>query len=276
MTNRAHSQENVYYPNFFSVTQFHGSQFSPAYIPLEGRFEFTSGYKSLIGAFHNVANYYFSGSRTLRDSNGNTHSFRVNFSNDKNGPYISSPKLMVNYAYKLRLASKTYITAGFAFGGAGISYSAPSSTMSDIYVPDGNIGLTIQWRNVSLSGASMQIFNSTSGQGTAPIIFHRYYQFYGSVYKDWYTGWKITGNAMFRNLPYQYNQAWGGLFLEYKKHVSIGANLAISGTLSSFMSWTAHLGEDLLTISFVYNSNIFNKLPTWQDNIELGLNYVLR
>lgn len=274
--NKAVSQENTYYPNFFSNTQFHGNQFGPTYIPNEGKAEFSVGYKSLVGAFHNVANYYFSAAKVFRNEDQTAHLARINFTNDKDGPYIASPRILANYAYKIRINSNAFLTAGLSFGVAGITFAAPSSTQSDVYVPDGSIGLSFKWKKLTIGGSSMQILNSSTRQGPNPVIFHRYYQAFGSIEKEWYTGWTLTGNGLFRYLPFQYNQAWAGLSLDYRRQFLIGANIAYAGTLSVFGGWTAFVGEDRMTISFGYNSNVFNVLPTWQNNIELGLNYLIR
>ncbi|MBY0427570.1 MAG: type IX secretion system membrane protein PorP/SprF [Cytophagales bacterium] len=276
ITQKSWSQENVYYPNFFSVYQFHSNQFSPAYMPDEGKAEFSVGYKSLIGPFHEVSSYYFSAARVFRNENGFAHSARVSFSNDKDGPYISSPRALANYAVMIKINYQTFLYAGLAAGGAGMFYAAPSSTQSSIFAPDGSIGLSFRWKKLILGASSLQIFNSSTNNGPRPLIFHRYYNLFGSVSKEWYPGWKLSGVALFRILPSMYNQGWAGLSVEYKKQVMLGANLALAGTLSVYGGWTAFINDDRLTISVVYNTNVFNVLPTWQNNIELGLSYSLR
>lgn len=272
----SYGQENVYYPNFFSSYKLHPVYVSPAYIPLEGRAEFSSGYKSLVGAFNQVSNYYFSAAKVWQGKTGNANVARLIFANEKDGPYISSPRAYANYAYRAKLADKTYLQAGLSIGFMSMDFSAPSSTLPQIFVPDANMALEFQWRGLQLGVASFQVLNSSSSTTVSRIVFQRYYQGMGQYSHTFISGWKLTAHALYRILPSQYNQGIYGFSVDYRKTLTLGALYSSNGMLSGQVGIHIKIQDDVVSILMAYNSTIINKLPRWQDNIELGLNYWIK
>ena len=85
------------------------SSADPTYVPREGRADFAANYKFRTGAFKDISTFNFSAARVIRHENGSTQTVRVLLNNEQEGPYINTPKLLLNYVYSLRIAENTQL-----------------------------------------------------------------------------------------------------------------------------------------------------------------------
>src|SRR5689334_21670280 len=122
---RAFGQPNFYYPNYFTAYYQNMAQINPGYSPETGKAEFSAGYKAMTGAFRKISSYYFTASRTFRTEKDKAHTLRLQFYNEKEGSYISSPRVYANYAYSMPLSDNVPLYSGLAIGAIGAYYSAP-------------------------------------------------------------------------------------------------------------------------------------------------------
>ncbi len=269
------AQSNFYYPVSFTAYFQNMSQITPAYVPEEGKAEFTSGYKSLTGAFRKISSYYFTACRTFRKENAMAHTLRMQFYNEKEGSYISSPRLYGNYAYSLPLNEHTSLYSGIALGLAGTYYSAPTTTQSSFTLPDGSVGVGIKSNWFDFGGSLMQVFNSSYSPVVSVVKYARYSHLYLVLQKEWASEWGVKGQLLWRHLPHLTEELYGTFSLYYAKRMEFGAILKYQGALSIFTLIGISNHEDRLDILLNYNSPFFGLVPAYQSNLEIGLRYRL-
>jgi len=251
------------------------SQITPAYIGEDGRAEFTSGYKSLTGAFRKISSYYVTASRTFRKEKGSTHLIRLQFYNEKEGSYISSPRAYANYAYLVPLSEQVSAYTGLAIGVAGAYYSAPTTTQSSFTLPDGSLGVGLKSNWFDVGGSMMQAFNSKYAPVASIVEYKRFYHVYALLKKEWASEWGVKGQILWRHLPSLEDEYYGTASLFYTKNLEFGATMKYNGALSVFTLLGLNANEDRLQLMLNYNSPFFGLVPAYQSNLEIGLMYVV-
>lgn len=271
----AFGQSNFYYPNYFSAYYQNMAQINPAYTPEAGRAEFSAGYKSMTGAFRKISSYYFTASRTFRNDRDRAHTIRLQFYNEKEGSYISSPRVYANYAYSLPLSDAATLYSGFAIGVVGAYYSAPTTTQSSYTAPDGSLGLGLKTSWLDIGASMMQAFESTYAPVTSVVTYKRYYHAYAMAKKEWESEWGVKGQVLCRFLPSLTNEFYGTASLFYAQYFEAGASLKLDGGLSIFTLLGMGDEEDKIQLLLNYNSPFWGQVPSWQSNLEVGLMYRL-
>ncbi len=269
------AQSNFYYPNYFTAYYQNMSQITPAHVSEEGKAEFTSGYKSLTGAFRKISSYYFTGARAFRKKNDRVHVTRIQFYNEHEGSYISSPRAYANYAYQIPLGDNLKLFSGLALGLAGLYYSAPTTTQSSFMLPDGSIGLGLKSNWFEIGGSAFQILNETFQPVANMVTMKRYYHVYTSVQKEWPSDWKLKGYALVRTMPEMAQEYFGAVSISYSHHFIFGASMKYGAGVSMFALFGLESNEDRLQLLLNYNSPLFSLIPAYQSNLEIGLAYVL-
>lgn len=248
---------------------------NPSNVPTDAKVEVGLTYKFSTGPIKDLSTLAFSGAKIWGQENTSTHVGRVSAFNEQEGPYINYPKAYLNYAYRLRIAENTSLSAGTALGGAGIYFSAPSATTS-LFLPDGSLGLGLQHRKVSLGASSMQMFNSTVAPLLATIRFTRYYQLHAEAEKELGIDWLFKASVLWRILPKVKDDFIGSLSFEYLETLRFGAAYRKNAGLALFGAVYLHGESNNVMISFTYNSPFFSNLPRLQNSMEIGLAYVMK
>lgn len=230
----------------------------------------------MTGAFRKVSSYYATGSRTFVTKRENAHLLRLQFYNEKEGSYISSPRAYANYAYSVRLGENVSLYSGVAIGAVGVYYSAPTTTQSSYTLPDGSLGLGLKADWFDLGGSMMQAFNSSFSPVSSLSTLHRFYQTYASLKKEWESEWGVKGRGLWRHLPASSDDFWVTASLFYSYHMELGSTFSPYNGLSFFTMIGIGNEEDRLNILLNYNSTLLGTVPTWQSNLEVGLSYVIR
>jgi hypothetical protein len=273
---KLYSQSNYFYPNFFTAYFQNMAQVNPSHFSDEGKANFNLGYKSMTGAFRKVSSYYFAGSRTFKKKRGTAHLARLQFYNEKEGSYISSPRVYANYAYQIPLREELRLFFGVALGVASVYYSAPNTTQSSYVMPDGSAGIGIRSRVFELGGAMMQMFSSEFVPVANPVILKNYYHVYASAQKDWANDWSAKVRFLWRHLPSLPDEYYGTASISYTEHATLGATMKYGAGLGVFGEFGINTGDDQLKIFINYNAPFFGLIPAYQSNVEIGLGYVVK
>ena len=274
ITCNALAQNSFYYPGSFNAYFLNMSQISPAFFPEEGKVELASGYKSLTGAFRKVSSYNFSAARIFR-KNESAHLIRLQFYNEKEGSYISSPRAYASYGYLLPLSDNLSFFSAAALGFAGLYYSAPNTTQSSYNVPDGSIGLGLKSDWYELGGSAMQIFSSELTPIASTVTLSRYYNLYTTVKKDFTSNWFVKAYGLYRIIPTtEPDIILTGAF-GYLHNIEAGAAIKYNSGISFYGIFGVGIGEDRLKLLINYNSPVFGLVPKYQSNIEIGLSYLV-
>lgn len=266
--------QNLLYPDIYSSFAINKAVLSPSYIPEEGNYGLSGVYKFKTGQA-NWALYDVNASLVSDLANNNKQLFRISFFNEKEGPYISSPRAYINYAYRISISKESSISAGVAFGFLSKQFSAPSSTgAGNVMLPDGNTGLTFQYQSFQTSVAMYQLFGSEGKAIKATLRLNSYYQFYAEQIVILNEHWDLRPHMLLRILPEVTNQWIGGASLVYKKQLEVTTIY----TQRRGVAFQAMLKIDNdylpVTISVLYNSALFSQTPVWLNSTELGLSYM--
>lgn len=265
------ASQGYLYPNFFTNYRETMHLVSPAFLPNNTNFDVFSNYRSLSGDFKNISGYTFSAAKLWQSKNKLKHQLRLQFVNEKEGSYITYPKIYAGYAVEIPITDDIQISAGTYLGFAGIYYAAPTVTEASGMLPDGAVGIGTQLRNIKILLSSNQIFNNSLNKES--IKLGRYYQ--GLLNWDIPINhkWIWALNTLARELPYATNEYYAGTAISFNKIFEIGSNYKFNGGLSFYSSVDCTLQEEKLKIYFNYNSSAFKLNPTWLNGIELGLRY---
>lgn len=266
------NETTVLYPNLPSSIFFSPIQYSPAYVQDSTRLDIGGVYTAKISDPH-LSMYHFFGSLRIQTKT-RTHGVQLLFSNENEGPYISTPRGIIGYAQRVKLFSQAYLSLGIQLGFAGRNYSAPSATgKGSGNVPDGNVGMEIRFRRVRFGVSMMQFMNTEKVLLTSSIQLRNYYQAFVSYRLRLDSRFYLTTNGMYRVLPNQVIQLITSFGIECFETVELNVNyvqrrgVSFHGTLSVFEN------KYPLKIQMAYISSVLAQSPLWLNSIELGLIY---
>lgn len=269
------SQPNYYYPIAFSAFSYNQNQISPANTSEQNvKANFVGGYNSLVGPFKKVSNYYTGFERSLSLEKNTKQSMGLFFYNERQGSYISVPRGYLNYSFTKKLRKNLKATAGLNLGFVSFRYSAPSSSLPSVNLPDGSIGFTLQSSRIQTSISSFQILNNQHSHVEYAAKLQRYFQFLGQYKEDISPYFSFKMQFMWRILPYISDDFLSTLYLTYDQKSTIGVFYSYKKGTSFLISYTIPIEQDQLKVFFNYNSMLFTSLPTWQTNVELGISYL--
>lgn len=263
------------YPDVPTSYAFNKGIITPAYIQEEGNYVFSGIYKFKVDD-PNVAIFDVNGA-VIFDNPNNKQMVRIAFSNEKEGPYISTPRGNINYAYQLSLSEETKIAAGISLGYVSRFYNAPSSTgQGNVTMPDGNLGLDFMYKNLRIGFSVMQFLNSEGSILQSKLKLNSYYHFHASWKQDITPEWSIKEYALLRILPEVTQQIICGVNLVYADFLEVGVLYYQRRGIAFQFVLGVNQTTNPLSISVVYNSAFLTESPLWNNSIELGLNYTLR
>lgn len=271
----AYSQSGRIYPDVFSAFFTNMALVNPSYVPQEGNVDLMSYYKFRQGLLSDVSTFMASGHKVWRRENKPEHLARLIFFNEKEGPYISSPRAYGNYALKQRLSSDADIGGGVSLGLAGINYSTPSGAGS-FTVLDGNIGLGLNYRKISIGMAAIQAFNAEGIAVSSPVRFQRFYNLHFSAEKTVSPDLDLNSYFLWRSLPGLPDQYIGALTLFYRRFLEVGALYFRPRGVSYLSTFILNPEKNPLHFSIAYNTAFLGSNPLWGNSFEIGLKYRVR
>ncbi len=271
----AFGQITPLYPDVPVTYEMNKAIINPAYIPEVGNYVFAGIYKFEVGE-PNIAVFDANGAVVFNNKN-NKQLVRLAFSNEKEGPYIKTPRGNLNYAYQLSISEELKISTGISLGYVSRVYSAPSSTgQGNVTLPDGNLGVTLRYKKMCFGAAVMQFLNSEGSALQSKLKLNSYYHFHASFQQDIDQYWSLKEYMLLRILPEVAQQIIGGVNLVYSEVVEIGAMYYQRRGIAFQLLLAINQTTNPLKISVGYNSSLLAESPLWINSVELGLNYTLR
>lgn len=260
------------YPDQFSSFFYNPSLINPAYIPEDGSSETVVQSKLRNGVYKDISTLAATIQKTFISEGQQWHSARLLLMNEKQGPYISTPRVYGNYGTRVEISEKMKLLAGVSLGMVNPNFHTPSKTVSTI-LPDGSIGLILRYQKTSLGVSSNQIFNSSSATSRS-IELKRYYNTYLQTklsinYETelkMYFLWRY-----FSDIPSQVTLASSLLYREIIE-AGIGYNYKQGGVFyASFI--LDHASKHPIKLGVLYNSSMFKRFPLMGQSLELNLIY---
>ncbi|WP_028981105.1 type IX secretion system membrane protein PorP/SprF [Sporocytophaga myxococcoides] len=259
------------YPDIPATYSFNMPLVTPAYIPLEGKYILGSIYKFKLKE-SNLAIFDMNAAIVFDGKGQNKQLVRLNFSNEKEGPYISTSRASANYAYKLALTHDLNMSAGLSLGFVNRIYMTPSSSnQGSFFLPDGNIGLTINYKELEIGSALMQFPNSKETPLQSTQQAKRFYHMYGMYKHDISPYWSLKEYMLVRVLPEITTQLIGGFNIIYQDMYEAGFVYYQRRGITFQLVYGLPGEKYPLALSMAYNSSLLTQSPLWVDSFELGL-----
>jgi type IX secretion system PorP/SprF family membrane protein len=268
---------NIVYPDLYTMYQANMYLVNPAYVPNEARTDLNAFYKFQVGAFKEVSTMNFSAAKVFRKESGSAQSIRITVLDEKQGPYISSPRGYANYGYELALGEETSLAAGLALGFVGQNYSGVSTTGStNFYLPDASAGLLFKWKQFNIGMASQQLLNSKTNTFYSQLELKRYYHFHLQHQVELGMNLKWNYYGMYRLFGTIPNELLVGTSLLLHDAIGLGVAVRSNSGISLYSEFMLDSERDRIKIIFNYNSPFFQLIPAYQSSIELGVGYVFK
>lgn len=265
-------QSGILYPDVFSTYFYNMALVNPSYVPEEGNVDLMAVHKFRRGLLSDVSTFAATGQRAWRTEKKPTRVARLIFINEREGPYISSPKFYGNYAMQLPLSSEASLMAGVSLGFSGVNFSAPSGAGS-LMLLDGGVGLGLKYKKINIGASSMQAFNSEGTVISSIIRLQRFYNINASGETSISPSLDLKGYFLWRSLTALPDQYILATSLFYRRFFEGGALYAWNKGASFFGALTLNPEENALFMSVTYNSGFLSSNPVWAGSLELGLQY---
>lgn len=265
-------QINSLYPDVYSSYFFNWAELNPAYIPENGSSESIIQSKVRSGLYSDISTISGSFQKTFQTKGNQWHSGRVLARNEKEGPYISTPRLYGNYGIRVQLKEQIDLMAGLTFGLVNPNFNTPTKSISTV-LPDGALGVMLRYKKTLFGFSGNQVFNNTSKE-TESLNLNRYYNtqlqsaYSVSPFVDLkgYFLWNY-----YTDIPSQFNFAASALIQE---KVETGLGLKTLRGIFFFASVTFdQRSQHPITINALYNSTLLDKSPALGGSMELNLSY---
>ncbi len=263
------------YPDYFSTAYLNQPLLiNPAYIQDSAVFSSGLAYKGRSGEFKNVASIAANAGIFINNKASNTQASRIIILNEKEGAYISNPKVYGNYGIKLHINTYSSISTGASFGYHGINYTAPSAsgTFNSL---DGNLGIILKVKNSELGASAEQLLGNKQQLFSNYIYMKRYYQFYLTTQKFLSPSWGLKGHLFW--IPrknYEVFNLSGAL--EYRTVFGMGTSVRFGSGMSFFVNFKISLPTNTLRLSLNYNTNTYSHTSRLVNNYEAILSYELK
>jgi hypothetical protein len=269
-------QTNAIYPDLYTLYDANMYLANPAYIPEHARADIAAFYKFQTGIFKEVSTLNFSAAKLYERTNKSIHSLRLTLFNERQGPYISSPRAYFNYGYELSLGKETRLAGGLAIGLAGMGYNGASTTGDATeFLPDLGTGIMFKYKTLQLGIAGLQLPNAHA-KTVYGMQLKRYYHFHVAQDLELSEHLKWRYYALYRALYGIPNQIWLGTSIMFKNTIGLGLVMRSNAGISVYTEIALDIDNDRFKCIFNYNSSFFKLSPSFQNSMELGLGYVLK
>jgi len=211
------SQISGTYPDQLSSYFYNSSLINPAYIHRDGSSEAIVQSKVRSGIYKDIYTITATIQKVFQAENNKWHSARIILQNEKEGPYISTPRVYANYSIRIGLNENTELLGGVSIGLVNPNYRIPTKSVSTTLV-DGALGMTLRRKNITLGISSNQVFDNSADKSRA-IKLNRYYNTFFEITLIRHAGVEVKTHLLwtyFSDIPSQYNSSfsilWAGWF----------------------------------------------------------------
>lgn len=236
-------------------------------MPIDGQSEAIVQGKIRSGAYSDISTMSASIQKTFKSDN-QWHSGRLMFQNEKEGPYISTPRFYGNYSIQISINNNLKLLGGAAFGMINPNYNTPSKTVSTSLI-DGSLGIIVIYKKSIVGVSSNQIFNNSSELNTS-IKLNRYYNFIFETTLPVQENIEFKPYILFRyfsDIPSHINTLFSVI---YDKIIETGIGYNYNRGATVYTSVNLESG---FKVGALYNSLITSKTPVLGSSFELNLAY---
>lgn len=271
-TTFAFGQIGSLYPDQLSSYFYNPSFINPAYIPEDGSGKAAFLSKVRSGMYSDIMTLGAGLQQTFNSEGNQWHSVKVLLLNEKEGPYISTPRFYGNYSIYIPINRDMKLLGGFSLGMVNPNYTTPSRTISTVLV-DGAIGVLLRYKTSALGVSSNQILNNSSTDNSA-IRLRRYYstQFSSTKALNHNTAIKINlAWWYFTDIP---SQLTGSTSILLDNTIEVGGGYHNINGLFMLAAFTADSeGKHPLTIGALYNSTFLAGNNVLGASLEFNVSY---
>lgn len=178
--NHAFCQDNVI--NYFDQFTQNYNLINPAAKDTSAQVIGQLGNKTQTGLFKGVSYFYADGDlKVERPSGSGFHFFGFQFINNREGAFIRRNRVYGRYAWYQQLNKNTALSAGVSLGTVNYAFqNSQGGVGGSDFVPDGNLGVEISFKNLKLGASYQQFFNSSIRPVDETIPLKQYYNLYGN------------------------------------------------------------------------------------------------
>jgi type IX secretion system PorP/SprF family membrane protein len=232
------------------------SLINPASIGKDSAIEFSTGNKSLTGAFSGVRTFYAMANVQLnaRGKNKSKHVLGLTFINDKEGSFINRNRASLLYAFHLPVSKKSTMSLGMAAGFINYSYKASNiSAGGSAYAPNADIGLWLHRPHFNIGISGNQIIASKLTPIDETYTIERHYNLTADKTFLLSPYFSLTPAFIFRWYDQEYYNADLALILLIQDNVTTAVSykydrgVSVSGGLEDIK-----LGRSLFKLMFSY------------------------
>lgn len=266
------AQISSLYPDQFSSFFYNKSFINPAYFPENGESEILLQSKLRSGIHSDISTFGASIQKTFGDENRQLHSVRVSLFNEKEGPYISTPRGYVSYGININIKDDLSLAAGVSLGMVNPNYNTPSRAVSTIII-DGAAGAILRYKQTQIGLSCNQLFNNASTDNRA-FNLSRFYGLYIDQSFKVSPFLNLKGQVLilyYTDIPTQFNGAISGY---YKQLFDFG--VGYRNTSGSYLFSTIKINPESqhpLSVGALYNSTFLSTVQVLGASFELFLKY---
>ncbi len=265
--------QNNYLPDYYSsVVVNHLALVNPAWINTnDTKASFNVLYKSRVGLLNDVSTQTAYADVTFKPDLHIRQVARVIFQNEKEGPYIASPKFYGNYSIRIPITEDISISAGLGLGVSAHDFSAPSGTGHGS-VPDGNGGLILKYKKLEFGAAAYQFFNNKLVVLNSYLILKRYNLYYIQAEKELSPFLILKGNLFWRQQPLS-DIVNSTVMLSYNEFFTMGIMYQYLRGTSFLTTFQFNKIKNPIVLNLSYNSTFLNTRIIKSQSFEIGLQY---
>lgn len=260
------------YPDQFSAYFLSMAQLNPSYFPKNENSEAIIQSKVRSGVYNDIATFSGSFQKTIRSSEKQKHSFRILVSNEKEGPYISTPRLYANYGINIKIRKELNLMSGFSVGIVNPKYSTPTKSINT-NLADGSFGVLLKYKATYFGMSANQMFNNSS-KSFQEIKLNRFFNANFETTIPLSFSVDLKSYVLFiyyKDIPSQLNTTISACLA---KKIEVGTGLKYTRGAYFFTSIIIdESGKHPLKIAALYNSSFLSKASILGQSVELNLTY---
>jgi hypothetical protein len=265
-------QQGGLYPDQLSSYFFNPSLINPAYIQQKGTSEAIVQSKLRSGFYKDISTISASAQKVFNTQNNQWHSGRILLQNEKEGPYISTPRFYGNYGIRIGIGENTALMGGVSLGLVNPNFRTPTKSVSSTLL-DGALGFMFQSAKVAVGFSSNQIFNSSSDNSRFISLKRFYTTQLNAVLLE---SDQVEVNSYFlwtyyTDISSQFN---GVISVFWNDWLEVGGGYRIrQGTLFLASITLDKTSLHPIRMGLLYNSVILNTTNMLGESIEIILSY---
>jgi hypothetical protein len=220
------AQVNLY-PAHYTLASEVCRLYNPSLVNKDSKISIDLGNQYYSGLYNKIENHYFLASVNLnaKDSARTRNNLGLKAANEKEGDFISRPKIYLSYAWHIRLSEKYYLGAGANVGLVGYIYKATNvSGGGSATVPDAELGISFYGNGYTLGISANQLFNKQIQPKELTFKWHRFLSLYAEKKIILGENSSLTLFAQDQLLPETKDALDLGFYFLLNRYIEIGAS----------------------------------------------------